>query len=333
MVRKPTLKTIAAISGFGVPTVSRALNGSAEIGEETKRLIRNIADEIGYVRDSSGLRLRTGKTNIVNLILSMHRDDRTGELVSSFAQSLQATPFQVVVAPLMPREDPLAAVRRVVESQMADGIIINETLIEDPRITYLLDRKFPFAVHGRDRQAHLYPHYDYDNRAFGQMAVELLYNRGRRSLALFGPPRTRNYGHETYVGADMASAQLGVDLRPVESTTSEQAVDILMAGADAFVANHPECDGYVCSSFDSAMAITAALEKIRRVVGQDVDVVAKGASAFLRMMRPGILIFDESISAVGEFLGKALLQAIRFPELPPMHKLEKPVAPMVLRAP
>ena len=37
---KPTLKTIARISGLAVPTVSRALNDAPDIGSETKKLIR-----------------------------------------------------------------------------------------------------------------------------------------------------------------------------------------------------------------------------------------------------------------------------------------------------
>ncbi len=48
-VAKPTLKTISQISGLAVPTVSRALNDAPDIGSATKKLVRKIADEIGYV--------------------------------------------------------------------------------------------------------------------------------------------------------------------------------------------------------------------------------------------------------------------------------------------
>ena len=61
--RRPTLRTIADLCGLGVPTVSRALNDSPEIGEETKRRIRQIAEEVGYIPDRAGLRLRTGQTS------------------------------------------------------------------------------------------------------------------------------------------------------------------------------------------------------------------------------------------------------------------------------
>ena len=57
----PTLKDIAQLSGLAVPTVSRALSGASDIGMKTRERVRKIADEIGYVPNRAGLRLRTGK--------------------------------------------------------------------------------------------------------------------------------------------------------------------------------------------------------------------------------------------------------------------------------
>ena len=78
--RKPTLKTIAEISGLAVPTVSRALNDAPDIGTGTKKLVRKIADEIGYIPNRAGVRLRTGRTNVISLIMSTDHNNHTGRL-------------------------------------------------------------------------------------------------------------------------------------------------------------------------------------------------------------------------------------------------------------
>ena len=67
---KPTLKTISKLSGLAVPTVSRALSDAPDISEKTKKKIREIAAEIGYVPNRAGVRLRTGKTLVISLILA-----------------------------------------------------------------------------------------------------------------------------------------------------------------------------------------------------------------------------------------------------------------------
>ena len=52
-----------------VPTVSRALNDAPDIGEATKRRVQELAEKIGYRPNRAGLRLRTGKTNVIALVL------------------------------------------------------------------------------------------------------------------------------------------------------------------------------------------------------------------------------------------------------------------------
>ena len=74
--KKPTLRTISEISGLAVPTVSRALNDAPDIGRETKQRVREIAREIGYVPNRAGVRLRTGKTNVISLVLDVLLSDR-----------------------------------------------------------------------------------------------------------------------------------------------------------------------------------------------------------------------------------------------------------------
>jgi LacI family transcriptional regulator len=69
---RPTLKTIAFLTGLGVTTVSRALKNGPEIGQDTKQRVRLIAQQIGYRPNRAGVRLRTGKTNVISLILNTH---------------------------------------------------------------------------------------------------------------------------------------------------------------------------------------------------------------------------------------------------------------------
>ena len=71
---RPTLKTIAYMTGLGVTTVCRALHDAPDIGQATKERVRLVAKQIGYRPNRAGVRLRTGKTNVISLILT--RGDR-----------------------------------------------------------------------------------------------------------------------------------------------------------------------------------------------------------------------------------------------------------------
>ena len=99
---RPTLKTIAAATGLAIATVSRALKDAPDIGEETKRRVRETAEQLGYRPNRAGVRLRTGKTNVIALVLSTETDimNHTSRLIYSIAAALRGTCVSTELAAL-----------------------------------------------------------------------------------------------------------------------------------------------------------------------------------------------------------------------------------------
>lgn len=323
---KPTLKTISRLSGLAVPTVSRALNDAPDIGQETKKLVRRIADEIGYIPNRAGVRLRTGRTNVLSLVLSTEHDvmNHTARLISSVAGALQGTPYHLVITPYFPTDDPMKPVRYIVETGSADAIIINQTQPQDPRVAWLMEMGFPFATHGRDDWCDRHPYFDFDNEAFADLAVRRLARAGRRRILLLAPPADQNYGRDTLRGARRAACEEGVALTVADRITSDSASADVTAGMAALLTLAPATDGIICCSTSSTMATVGALESLGRHLGQDIDIVAKEAIPFLRLFRKEIIAVAEDVKAAGEFLARAAIQAIREPQLPPLQGLEVP---------
>ncbi len=323
---KPTLKTISRISGLAVPTVSRALNDAPDIGADTKKLIRKIADEIGYVPNRAGVRLRTGRTNVISLVMSTELDlmSHTARLISSVAGGLRDTPYHLIVTPFFPDQDPMVPVKYIVETGSADAIIMNQIKPDDPRVNYLIERNFPFATHGRTSQPERHSYYDYDNEAFGKLAAERLIARGRRHLLLVAPPREHAYAQHMIAGASAAAEAHGTALTVSDIVTSDSTTALVVDYIFDMLGTHPDIDGIIVASTSSAMAAVSAVEQRHATVGQNVDIFAKEAVPFLKLFRADILTVAEEVGTAGAFLAKAAIQAIREPQKPPMQGLEVP---------
>ena len=91
---RPTLKTIAYMTGLGVTTVSRALHDAPDIGQATKDRVRLVATQIGYRPNRAGVRLRTGKTNVISLILPVETEvlGLTSHMVYGISDYCRARP-------------------------------------------------------------------------------------------------------------------------------------------------------------------------------------------------------------------------------------------------
>lgn len=323
---RPTLKTISELSGFAVPTVSRALKDAPDIGAKTKATVRRIANEIGYVPNRAGVRLKTGKTNVISLVLSTDHDmmNHTARLISSIAGALRETPYHMIVTPYFPGEDPLKPVRYIVETASADAIIFNQTEPQDPRVLYLMKRNFPFVTHGRTDWADTHPYFDFDNERYGQLAVALLVDRGRRNILLIAPPINQNYSQHMINGATTEAKRHGTALRRLETASSDDGSRAIRAAILRELQARPDVDAVLCGSPAAAMGAVAALEELQRKLGHDIDVFAKEAVPFLTLFRPGILSVKEDVARAGAFLAEAAMQAINDSEQPPLQGLDIP---------
>ena len=324
---RPTLKTIAAATGLAVATVSRALKDAPDIGEETKKRVRETAAQLGYRPNRAGVRLRTGKTNVIALVLSTETDvmNHTSRLIYSIANALRGTAYHLIVTPFFPDQDPMEPIRYIVETESADGIILNQTKPDDPRIRYMQDRGFPFATHGRTMMGIDHPYFDFDNEAFARLGVRALAGRGRKRLFLLPPPRSHMYArHMTFAFSD-ESALAGLPFEVAETVTSDSSGEAVEAAIAARFALQNPPDGFVVGSTTAAMAAIAGAERSGRVLGRDFDVVAKEAIPLLRRFRKDILIVREEVGRAGEFLARALVAAIDKRDWTERQGLEVPV--------
>jgi LacI family transcriptional regulator len=323
---RPTLKTISRISGLAVTTVSRAMRNGADIGADTKELVARIANAIGYVPNRAGLRLRTGRTNVITLLVPAEGDvlNNASKLTSTIAKELRGTQFHLNVMPWFPDEDSMRPIKYIVETHSADAVIFNMTEPADERVAYLLEKQFPFVTHGRTQWAEQHAYYDYDNTAFIQVALTKLGRRGRKNILAILPPRNQNYSQDMVRGLRQESAQSGIKYRISQNVDSDRPSDDIQHWVTRRLDQSPEIDAVLCTSSKAAIAAIVAIEKHGRKLGEDIDVYGKEVIPILKMFRENILVEMEDVGLAGRFLAKAAIQQLQDPDLPLMQHLEIP---------
>jgi LacI family transcriptional regulator len=310
---RPTLKTIAFMAGLGVTTVSRALKDAPEIGQATKNRVQLIAKQIGYRPNRAGVRLRTGKTNVISLVLNAQSSimGLTSNMVYGISEVLSQTPYHLTVTPYSLENDPMQPIRYIVETGSADGIIMSRTEPDDARVRYLTEHGIPFATHGRTEMGIEHPFHDFDNEAFAYLSVKSLLAKGRRKIAMLAGPTPavtyhrhldRGFSRAIEEGAASAVAFSGIDVDTSLGRIRDRMEEI-MSGS-----NRP--DGIVCCSGGAAIALVAGIEAAGLKIGEDVDLVSKQSTDVLQWFRPQIIVFNEDVRHAGRELARAVLRRI-----------------------
>ena len=309
---RPTLKTIAFMTGLGVTTVSRALKDAPDISQETKERVRLVASQIGYHPNRAGVRLRTGKTNVISLILNIDEElmGLTSHIVYGISEVLASTNYHLIVTPYSRDRDPMTPVRYILDSGSADGVILSSMEPEDPRVKLLLERNLPFATHGRTELGIPHPFHDFDNEAYAYDAVRRLAGRGRGHIAILEPLPRFTFFHHMHAGYLAGLRDFGCERVPFREATVHDPLQVVYDAAMNLLRDHPETDGIICGSSSGAVAISSAISATGRQVGRDIDLVSKQPADLLRFIRPEVMTVDEDIRLAGRELAKAVLGRI-----------------------
>ncbi|MBZ9795157.1 LacI family transcriptional regulator [Mesorhizobium sp. ES1-4] len=306
---RPTLKTLAFMTGLGVTTVSRALKDAPEIGAETRRRVQLVAKQIGYRPNRAGVRLRTGKTNVISLVLNTEQEIMSfvSDIIYGVSEVIADTPYHLIVTPYSRSQDPLDPIRYLVETGSADGVIISRTQPNDARARYMLERGIPFATHGRTEMGLVHPYHDFDNYAFAAEAVRRLADIGRSKLALLSPPVGLTYHSHTVNGFADALRDVGASEIPFSTVSIDHSIEQIRMRTAQLMRRDVRPDGFVSSAAAATLAIVAGIEDAGLKLGRDVDVVSKQSSDLLHLFRHELLVVNEDFRLAGSELARSVL--------------------------
>ncbi|WP_305983823.1 LacI family DNA-binding transcriptional regulator [Roseibium sp. MMSF_3544] len=97
MQRTVTMKDVAQKAGVSVMTVSRAFKQHASVGEETRKRILKIAEDLGYVFDSNAATFRSQRTGFVAVAIPSLNNANFADTVGALSEVLKDADLQVLL--------------------------------------------------------------------------------------------------------------------------------------------------------------------------------------------------------------------------------------------
>lgn len=309
--RRVTLRTIAEVTGLSLSTVSLSLRGGETLKKETRDRVNEAAQALGYVPDRAGVRLRTGKTNVIALVLDGSEDsiDFARHMIQGIGQAIRGSRYHLTVIPEFEGTTSTETVDYILANRAADGVIITHTAPRDPRVEKMIEADFPFVSHGRTSFAGPHPFHDFHSEAFATLAVERLASKGCRDLMLvIGDDSTTNY--RNIVDAYRAAGdKAGVKTRILDGTAKRPPAELRRIGAE-LAADKNRPDGMICDSEMRTIALVGGLGEGGVTLGRDMHLVYKQTSGILPTLFPALDSIREDVFAAGGELTRLLLERI-----------------------
>ena len=210
------LKDIAQRTGLSVMTVSKALRDQRDVSAETKTRVKLVAQQMGYVPDSSAQGLRTKTTRLFGLVLSALTNPIYSRVVLAIEEGAHALGYDVLLAHTLnipEREE--ACIRRFI-SRRVDGMFIAPVyrMAGEARIYgELLSRGIPTVLLGHTAPfCSQFLNVESDDLVASYAVTRHLIKLGHKRIAfLTGPPVTP-WTQERLEGYRRALREVGVEV-------------------------------------------------------------------------------------------------------------------------
>ena len=208
-----SMKDIAHRCGVSVATVSKALNGQPDIGEETRVRICAVAEEMGYMTNSVARALKTNRTyNLGVLFVDERRSGLAHEYFSSVLESFKVEAERHGYDITFINHNVAGKTTSYLQHCLyrgVDGVVIACVDFNDPRVRELVDSNIPLVTidHVFNNRLAVVS----DNVSGVEELVRYVYSKGHRKIAFLHGERT-TVTHNRLTGFYRACEELGLEI-------------------------------------------------------------------------------------------------------------------------
>lgn len=229
---RATLRTIAAISGVHVTTVSRVLKPSADrpwaASRETGDRVMQIAREVGYIPNPHATGLRTQSSNLIGVLAPRMSDPVFATVYEGIEEAAALLGRQTVVTNTRDVPEQRQAKAEMLLSRRVDGLILGDSPLDGEFADELERRGVPFVLVARRASHHV--SVTTDDFEGGRLAARHLLELGHRDVAVIAGEPYASTGTDRRDGFLEMYADAGYPLPPAMVRQSHFDVD---GGRDA----------------------------------------------------------------------------------------------------
>jgi LacI family transcriptional regulator len=269
---RATIIDVAAAAGVSKSTVSRILDERLPRSDSaTARRVRQVAAELGYMRDVAAASLRRGKSLTIGVIVPRLTDTVMAMLYEAIAHAATRSGQFAIVATTddEPGADQDAA-RRLLERGV-DGLVLCTAREGDDFADQLAARDVRFVLALRTDGRSLAS--VGDDRLGGYLAARHLLDLGHRRIGVIAGPSYASSSRGRVQGYRDAMAEAEISVDPDLLVPSSFGIDAGAEAAEALMRLDPAPTAIFAVNDNTAIGALSGLHRIGLSVPEDVSLV------------------------------------------------------------
>lgn len=307
--KRPTINDIARLASVSKKTVSRVINQSPYVREETRQKISSIIDELGFAPDPQARGLAFRRSFLIGLIYDNPNAQYIVNIQQGVLDAVRGSGYELVVHPCdRNAANFLSDVRIFVERQKLFGVVLFPPVSENEKLAELLrEIDCPYvriASMPLDEPERMIVSHD---RNAAQEAGEHLAKLGHTQIGFITGPSAYRSTHQRKAGFIAGLEAHGLKLSPKMVEEGAYSFESGVASAEALLARKPRPTAIFASNDEMAAGVYKVAHTLGLRIPHDLSVVGYDDSPLATRVWPPMTTARQPIREMGRLAAEKLI--------------------------
>jgi len=306
---RATINDVARLSGVSKKTVSRVINQSPLVRDDTRAKVQAVIQRFAYVPDPQARGLAFRKSFLIGLVYDNPNAQYVVNLLEGALDALKDSDFELVVHPCDRKSAGfIPGVRRFVTRQRLRGVILLPPVSDSDELTralseldcaYVRVSYAQFDVPARMVASN-------DREAVGE-AANYLESLGHRRIGFITGPSGFRSAAERRVGFLEALERRGITVPAEWIVEGGYTYESGIACGEALLSRNPRPTAIFASNDEMAAGVYRAAHRLGLAIPQDVSVIGFDDGPLAARLLPSLTTIRLPIREIGRLAAAKLL--------------------------
>lgn len=310
---KPSIRDVAGRAGVSIATVSHVINNTRFVREETRQLVLESIEALGYSPDATARSFKTGRKNLIAFVVPDIANAFFATLIEEVETIISKKNYKLIVINTKETKQREIDNLKVLASGVVDGFIIASTLETYRDIANLIPQNMPMVFVDRALAGCPHDTITVTNYQAMHTGIEYLIQQGHRLIGyITGLPRisTTTERLDAYKDTMESHSIYSEDLIRIGDSMSKcvtQNLDSLLK---------LNCTALIVSNNVMAIETMMQLDQKGIKIGRDIELLGYEDSEQVQYGLNRAHLIHQPVIELGRAAGRQILERIDHPELP-----------------
>ena len=322
-----TITDIANKANVSRMTVSRVLNNSGPVAQETAEKIKSIMKELNYHPNLIARSLSSQRTLTIGVIIpkteKLFLDNYIAQILSGVTDIAQRSNYRIMLIPVNHSKEEEGDYINFVRSKLFDGLILLKTKTNDPHLSELARSGFPYILVNYRKFGDNFNFVDSENIKGAELAVEHLANKGHKKIAFVAGSMDEVNARDRLKGYKNILKKYGLPFRDDYIIYGDFNKETAFENSKKLLELQDRPTAIFCSDDYMALGVIEQIKKYNLSVPKDIAVVGFDNIEIGGFSKPALTTIKQPMYEIGKTSSEALLALIKKTKKSPIRIMLK----------